>query len=120
MTKTTMMRTLLLVGSSTVMVSAQSVGDCQRNFRPAADPGDCSSIFQLARCYAVAGLDEMLDTSATRQAAEQFLLAQQGVHPACVDAVDPASMIPKIRTSRVRFCNLTALSTCISFFVQPI
>lgn len=93
-----MIKTLLLLAVATTMATAQNIGDCQRAYRPAADPADCSALLQIARCFALAGLDEMSNTSATRQAAEQFMLAQQLLQPGCAGAVDRSA--PKIRTTR--------------------
>lgn len=93
-----MIKTVLVLVVATTMATAQNIGDCQRDFRPTADADDCSALLQLARCFGVAGLDEMSDTSPTRQAAEQFMLAQQARQPGCAGAVDQTA--PKIRTTR--------------------
>ena len=46
----TMIKTLLLLAVATTMATAQNIGDCQRAYRPAADPADCSALLQIARC----------------------------------------------------------------------
>lgn len=88
----------ILVFALVAQGSAQSVTNCISHWSAPASARDCASILALARCFALAGLDEMDSLDTLRQSAEQFLLEKQRDQPACTDTTENAT--PKMRTAR--------------------
>jgi hypothetical protein len=97
MLKNTSILVLALVAQGSV-TSAQSVPGCLSRWSDPAGAQDCASVLALARCFALAGVDEMDSLDTLRQSAEQFLLEKQRDQPACADAAEDEA--PKMRTAR--------------------
>jgi hypothetical protein len=71
---------VILAASASPAVAAVDiamVSTCMTNYAQTTDANECSSLVTLAKCFALAGVDELDGSDTTRKMADDFLLGQQ-------------------------------------------
>jgi len=69
---------LTLAGSAAADVDPMAILSCQTAYSDYTGDSDCDALVTLAKCFAVAGVDTLPMSDATRRHADDFLAGQQG------------------------------------------